>query len=138
MILLDSNHLTVLGFPDSPRAKRLIARLDVAIERPIGTTIVNVEESMRGWLATIAKERSVLRQVSPYRELGELFDFFAGLDIVLLNELAAKQFASLSSQISAMDRKIAAIALVTDSLLLTANRRDFERVPGLRFENWLD
>ena len=25
-----------------------------------------------------------------------------------------------------------------DVLFLTANRRDFEKVPGLRFENWLE
>jgi tRNA(fMet)-specific endonuclease VapC len=37
-----------------------------------------------------------------------------------------------------MDLKIAATALVNDALLLSANRRDFERVPGLRVENWLD
>jgi tRNA(fMet)-specific endonuclease VapC len=34
--------------------------------------------------------------------------------------------------------KTACIALENDALLLTANRRDFEKVPGLRFENWLD
>jgi tRNA(fMet)-specific endonuclease VapC len=37
-----------------------------------------------------------------------------------------------------MDLKIAAIALVNDALLLTANLRDFERVPRLRIENWLN
>jgi tRNA(fMet)-specific endonuclease VapC len=37
-----------------------------------------------------------------------------------------------------MDLKIAAIALVNQALLLTANRRHFERVPGLKSENWLD
>ena len=37
-----------------------------------------------------------------------------------------------------MDLKIAATALVQNALLLSANRRDFERVPGLRVENWLD
>lgn len=31
------------------------------------------------------------------------------------------------------------ILLDTDHfLLLTANRRDYEQVPGLRFENWMD
>ena len=35
-------------------------------------------------------------------------------------------------------RRIAAIALVNDSLLLSANRVDFGRVPGLGVANWLD
>ncbi len=37
-----------------------------------------------------------------------------------------------------MDLKIAAITLAHDALLLTRNIADFERVPGLRAENWLD
>ena len=36
-----------------------------------------------------------------------------------------------------MDLKIAAIARVYDALLLASNLRDFERVPGLKVENWL-
>lgn len=36
-----------------------------------------------------------------------------------------------------MDLKIAAIALMNDALLLTANMVDFKQVPGLRVENWL-
>jgi hypothetical protein len=30
------------------------------------------------------------------------------------------------------------IALVNQTLLLSGNRSDFEQVPGLRVENWLD
>ena len=37
-----------------------------------------------------------------------------------------------------MDLKIAAVTLADDALLLTANRTDFQQVPGLRFENWMD
>lgn len=56
MILLDTDRLTVLEIPGSARRDRLIARMALATE-VIGTTIVNVEEQMRGWIASIAKER---------------------------------------------------------------------------------
>ena len=37
-----------------------------------------------------------------------------------------------------MDLKIAAICIAHDATLLTRNLVDFEKVPGLRVENWLD
>jgi tRNA(fMet)-specific endonuclease VapC len=36
-----------------------------------------------------------------------------------------------------MDLRIAAIALANDALLLSANQRDFGKVPRLRVEDWL-
>ena len=56
-------------------------------------------------------------------------------------QAAADLFDSLQAakvRIATRDLKIAAISLATNALLLTANRRDFEKVPGLRFENWLE
>jgi tRNA(fMet)-specific endonuclease VapC len=41
-------------------------------------------------------------------------------------------------RIATRDLKIAAISLASSALLLTANRLDFEKVPGLRFESWLE
>ena len=96
---------------------------------------------MRGWLAAIAKERSALRQVLGYRELALLFEFYQEFEIVPFDDAAAQQFDDLRRQklrIGTMDLKIAATALVNHALLLSANRTDFERVPGLRVENWLD
>lgn len=40
-------------------------------------------------------------------------------------------------RIGSMDIKIASIAIANDALVLSANLRDFELVPGLRVENWL-
>jgi tRNA(fMet)-specific endonuclease VapC len=142
MILLDSDHLSVLKFRSSPRSLRLADRLALDVANgPIGTTVVNVEETMRGWLASIAKERQIARQGFAYRELAELFTFFSGMHIALFDASAIGTFTLLKAariRISTMDLKIAAIAIAHNALLLTANRRDFELIPGLRFENWLE
>jgi tRNA(fMet)-specific endonuclease VapC len=138
--LLDTYHVTLLKYPGSERGTRLAQRLGaLPAEEAVGVTIITVEEQMRGWLAAIAKERQPLRQVGPYRELAALFDFFANYNIVPFDEAAVAVFETFGRiQIGAMDKKIAAIALANSALLLTANRRDFEQVPNLRFENWMD
>jgi hypothetical protein len=55
MIILDSDHLSILRY-QSARTGRLKERLEQSPIRPIGTSIVNVEEAMRGWLVAIAKD----------------------------------------------------------------------------------
>ena len=96
---------------------------------------------MRGWLASIAKERLSRRQVVAYTELARLFEYFRLFHVAQFDERAADQFDTLRSakiRLGTMDLKIAAIALVNNALLVSANYRDFERVPSLRIENWLD
>ena len=139
MILLDTDHISPLQIA-SRRRDALVARMALADET-FGVTIVSIEEQMRGWLATIAKERQVARQVKPYFELGRLFTFFQAFSIQPFDDAAAAKFVELRKsgvRIGTMDLKIASIAVTNNSLLLTANRSDFEKVPGLRFENWLE
>lgn len=137
MILLDTDHISVLQVPDSQRRVKLIERLDKAVGEVIGVSIISIEEQMRGWLATIAKERQVSRQVNPYDALQRLFTFH----IASFDATAAATFDEMRRskiRIATMDLKIASVALVQKALLLTANLRDFEQVPGLRVENWLE
>lgn len=142
MILVDTDHATFLKYPESERGRRFIERLSAAGQADVvGVAIVTIEERMRGWLAVIAKEKAALRQVVGYRELVKLFEFYQEFEIVAFDEAAALRFDELRAQglrLGTMDLKIAATASVNNALLLSANRRDFERVPGLRVENWLD
>jgi len=139
VILLDSDHVTVLRMPTSGRRARLVERLALAIGEEVAIPIIAAEETMRGWLAAIARERLPRRQVFAYRELSTMFAFFARFLIVPFDEAAADTLDTLGGvRIGMSDRKIACIAIANDALLLTANRRDFEQVPSLRFENWLD
>jgi tRNA(fMet)-specific endonuclease VapC len=138
VIVLDTDHVSVLKYKGSDRYNRLVARLAV-VDEPWGPSVISVEEQMRGWLATIAKEQKAGRQVGPYRELAALFHFFEPFRIIPFDEAAAARFDGLTKvRARASDKKIAAVALANDALLLTANRQDFEKVPGLRFENWMD
>jgi hypothetical protein len=63
MILLDTDHLSLLKYPANPRCQALIAHMEAAADPQIGTTIISVEEQWRGWFAVIARTKAVRRQV---------------------------------------------------------------------------
>ena len=77
MILLDTNHVSILRMPPSERRTRLVEPMTLSPDQHFGIPVVAVEETIRGWLAAIAKERLARRQVAAYRELSSLFEFFA-------------------------------------------------------------
>jgi hypothetical protein len=90
-------------------------------------------------LSAIAKERKLLRKIITYRELTDLFDFFAKLHIISPSAEAVDLFNGFrksSIKIGTMDLKVASIA--STALLLTGNRRDYGKVSGLRFEYRLE
>ncbi len=140
MILLDTDHLSVFRFAEHPRAIALRERLESSSEGPYATTVIGFEELVRGWLAEISRARSPDHQVHAYDELANVAEFFRKWQIIRFDARAAEEFARLRRycrRVGASDLRIAAIALVNDALLLTANMRDFRQVPGLRVENWL-
>ena len=141
MILLDTDHVNVLKYPEHPRFASLTAQLNTSADQDIATTVITLEEQMRGWLAWMNRAQDVHRQVPAYQELLRLCDFFARWHVVPFDEQAASTWQGLRAQrirIGTMDLKITSIALVHDALLLSANLRDFQRVPNLRVANWID
>ena len=116
MILLDTDHINVLKYPEHPRFASLTTQLNMSADQDIATTVITLEEQMRGWLAWMSRAQDVRRQVPAYTWQG----------------LRAQRI-----RIGTMDLKIAAIALVHDALLLSANLRDFQQVPNLRVANWI-
>ena len=73
MNVLDTDHLSVHAFPDSDSYRSLSARILQSGEE-FGTTIVCVEEQLRGWLAYSKRKKDVSDQVMAYDELGKLLD----------------------------------------------------------------
>ena len=95
MIFLDTDHLTLLKYPESPRYTALVARMEASPDQEIGTTIVSVEEQWRGWLAVIARVRDVARHVAPYGELMGLLDSLQKWTILPFDEAAAAEYVRL-------------------------------------------
>ena len=74
MILVDTDHLSVLTDPRHELQAGLVHKLEAAAE-PAGIPIVVVEEQLRGWLAQIRRVQSPRKQIGPYLRLAKLLDF---------------------------------------------------------------
>jgi tRNA(fMet)-specific endonuclease VapC len=140
MILLDTDHLSILQHPESPLFERLTKAMQASPDQRFATTAISLEEQMRGWLAAINRQAKLHDQLLYYVRLTAIVQFYSRWKIMPFDEPAADQFMSLRKakvRIGTVDLKIASIALSQNSLLLSANIQDFEQVPGLQVENWL-
>ena len=88
MILLDTDHVNVLKYPEHLRFASLTTQLNISDDQDIATTVIIVEEQMRGWLAWINRSDDVHRQVPAYQELLRLFVFFSRWHVVPFDEQA--------------------------------------------------
>lgn len=139
MYLLDTDYMTLLGWPESPTARQIKARLVEEEPGTVATSIVSFEEQTRGWLAAIAKAKRVVDEIERYHELNRMIRLYCSLTVLDYEERAAIEFQQLRKQkvrIGTMDLKIAAIALANQATLLTRNLADFIKVPRLRVEDW--
>ena len=139
MLVLDTDHVSALGSPLEV-GLQLLDRISVSGQDP-ATTIINVEEQLRGWLAEIHRLTDPHRQIVAYGRLQRRIDFFAAWTVLPWDADAADLFVRSRQEgvrIGSMDLKIACIALAHDATVLTRNSRDFAQVPGLQIENWLD
>ena len=66
MIILDTDHLTVLKYPNDSNHRMLLQHMDRSSDQDFVTTGITVEEQMRGWLAFIHKAREIYQQMPAY------------------------------------------------------------------------
>ncbi len=140
MIILDTDHVSILQHADSEVAGTLQERLAHSPGGDVATTAITLEEQSRSWLSLINRYADVRRQVTYYDRFVATFRFFAKWRVVPFDDAAAVRFQELRSariRIGSTDLKIAAICLVNDATLLSRNLTDFRQVPGVRVEDWL-
>lgn len=140
MYILDTDHLSTIerGGDDM---ERLLSRLDGVAVQEITVTVISYEEQTRGWLAQIARAKNLEMQIESYRLFNKHPDNFCKFLVLNFDDQAADVFRRLKQariRIGTMDLKIASIALANHATLLTRNLSDFNQVPDLQSENWLD
>ena len=103
----------------------------------LAITVITLEEQIRGRLAQIGRSQTGI--VAAYERLYATVDYFCGMAVFLFDTGAHEQYRQMREQkvrIGTLDLRIAAIVLAHNAVLVTRNKRDFERVPGLKFEDW--
>ena len=106
---------------------------------PIVTTVVTFGEDLSGWLPDCRRAKNGLARAKAYACLSKGLDFYRRITCLPFNESAAAVFDELRARdkrTGTNDLASAAITLSVNGILVTRNRVDFERVPGLVFEDW--
>ena len=139
MILLDTNHLSALQ-RGNELAQRLLERLKASDNWQIYAPIISVEEQFRGWLNATRKYQGKDQELYAHAAIADLLTFYAEFLIAEFSQKEAAIFKELRKNFrrtGTMDLKIAAIGISNNALLLTENLKDFEEIPNLKCENWL-
>lgn len=133
--LLDTDHLTLFQHKHPP----LMQHIAVSVADSIAICPINIEETMRGRLAVLARLLVGQAHVRAYGHLvaaEAAFRLFPLIPFDTNCELCYQHLRASKLRIGSLDLKFAAIALTAKLTLLTRNRSDFARVPGLMIEDW--
>jgi tRNA(fMet)-specific endonuclease VapC len=139
MVILDTDHVSLLERGRTPTSQVLIDRLELMPADEVRTTIISFEEQIRGWFAFLAAARNLQKELVAYERLCEILRIYNDLKVLTFDGNSAAEFQRLRKlklRLGTMDLKIAAIALASDATLLSRNISDFGRIPGLKLEDW--
>ena len=135
--LLDTDMLSLyyFGHPDVMRNVHARPASQLAI------SIVTVDEQVSGRYLQMQQARKADEIVAAYSRLGEAVVRLSRWRILPLTTKTLARVAQLKAMrlnVGKMDLRIAAIAEENGAVVVTRNRRDFGRIPGLAIEDWSD
>src|ERR1043165_2150227 len=139
LVLLDTDHLSILQMRNQPFCDRLEARLSHHPVDQIAVSIVSFHEHVQGWLAWLNRAQADEQIIRGYTQLQSILHDYCRMRLLPFEADAQTIFAALRSQqrrMQTMDLRIAAIALAHNAVLLTRNERDFAKIASLQIEDW--
>jgi tRNA(fMet)-specific endonuclease VapC len=135
LFVLDTDILTLYYRGHPIVVPRVVAQPPTSLS----ISVMTVDEQLTGWYTLARKARKPEQIARAYARLGEAVVRLAKWQILPYTETAIARAAHLKTlrlNVRLMDLRIAAIALENDAAVVSRNRRDFERVPGLQIEDW--
>lgn len=139
MFVFDTDHVIVAQWDSQPEARRLRNRMSHYNEADFYLTVVSVHEQLLGAHNAISRAKSREAMTRGYRLIESAMIYYNQFNILPFDEPAFIRFENLRQRgvrIGTMDLRIASIVLSHNFTLLTRNTVDFEKVPGLRVEDW--
>jgi tRNA(fMet)-specific endonuclease VapC len=138
MYLLDTDTLSALH-KDNRHVIARVARADAKV----ATTIITRIEILRGRIEFVRKAATGAEVLRAQQWLNRSEELLALLEIVPFDAAAAKLFDGLRTapglgKIGRADLLIASIALAQRATLVTRNLRDFQAIPRLSVQNWME
>jgi len=133
--VFDTDHLTLYQHKHPP----LMQRLALHSADAVAICPINIEEITRGRLAVLARVLVGANHVQAYAHLVDdeaMFQLFSIVPFDAASENRFQQLRGSRLRVGTLDLKIAAIALTNSLTVLTRNRGDFQRVPGLTIADW--
>lgn len=132
MYMLDTN-ICIYAIKNKP--EQVLQRIKRNVQKGLCISVITLAEL----------EHGVQKSLYPEKNEVALIQFLAILEILPFNDLAAVEYGKIcaylqkrGTPIGTMDMLIAAHAKAEKVVLVTNNTREFERVPGLKFENWAE
>ena len=132
--LLDTDSAS-LAFNGNQYIRRRIQQ----VSQDVWLSSIAAEESVRGALNLIHQNRDKVGSSFAHNFLTRLLSGICDYLIHPYNDQAAHVFASFPApvkRIGTQDCRIAASAIAVGWIVVTANRKDFSRIPGVQWEDW--
>jgi len=131
--LLDTDSAS-LAFGGNERVRSRIRRAS-----GVHLSSIAAEERVRGALSLIHRSRDTPGLPAAQDFLTRLLYDISDYRIHVYNEQAVRIYASFPAgvkRIGSQDCRIAASAIAAGWIVVTANQKDFSRIPGVQFEDW--
>lgn len=105
----------------------------------LSVSVITVQEVWNGWAAAISRAKTPDQLALGYSRLAGTLNELRNWVVVPFSVAAIARYESFKQQklnVGGNDLRIASIALELGATVVTRNRRDFSRIPGMVIEDW--